>query len=47
VKFPATASPAGTPEAAAEDCARSVVEPALKGAKLAESFTSRITITVK
>jgi hypothetical protein len=47
VKFPASPSPAGTPEAAAEECARSVVEPALKGAKLAESFTSRITITVK
>ncbi|MBA3464797.1 MAG: hypothetical protein H0T46_32990 [Deltaproteobacteria bacterium] len=47
VKFPASAAPAGTPEAAAEACARSVVEPALKGAKLAEGFTSRITITVK
>jgi hypothetical protein len=47
VKFPPSTAPAGTPEAAAEVCARSVVEPALKGAKLAEGFTSRITITVK
>ena len=47
LKFPSSPTPAGTPDAAAEECARSIVEPALKGAKLAESFTSRITITVK
>ena len=47
VKLQPTTAPAGTPEAAADACARSLVEPALKGAKLAESFTSKLTITVK
>lgn len=47
VKLQPSTAPAGTPEAAADTCARSLVEPALKGAKLAESFTSKVTITVK
>ena len=47
LKFQPTTAPAGTPDAAADTCVRSLVEPALKGAKLAERFESRLTITVK
>ncbi len=43
---PATAA-AGTPEQAADACVRQILEPALKGAKLAEGFNSKITVTVK
>ncbi len=38
---------AGTPEQAADACVRQILEPALKGAKLAEAFNSKITVTVK
>ncbi|CAN5904103.1 hypothetical protein BH11MYX3_BH11MYX3_19700 [soil metagenome] len=38
---------AGTPEQAADACVRQILEPALKGAKLAEGFNSKITVTVK
>jgi hypothetical protein len=47
LRFQPTTAPAGTPDAAADTCVRSLVEPALKGAKLAERFESRVTITVK
>ncbi len=43
---PPTAA-AGTPEQAADACVRQILEPALKGAKLAEGFNSKITVTVK
>jgi hypothetical protein len=47
LRFQPSTAPAGTPDATADTCARSLVEPALKGVKLSESFTSRIIVTVK
>ncbi|MBL9017222.1 MAG: hypothetical protein JNL83_23745 [Myxococcales bacterium] len=47
LRFQPATVPAGTPEAAADACVRSLVEPALKAAKLAERFESKVTITVK
>ena len=47
IRFQPPTAPAGTPEAAADTCVRSLLEPALKGAKLAERFESRLTVTVK
>jgi len=47
IRFQPSTAPAGTPEATADTCVRSLVEPALKGAKLAERFESKLTITVK
>jgi len=47
LRFQPATVPAGTPEAAADVCVRSLVEPALKAAKLAERFESKVTITVK
>jgi hypothetical protein len=43
---PATAV-AGTPEAAADACVRQILEPALKAAKLAEGFNTKLTVTLK
>ncbi len=39
--------PAGSPEATADACVRGIVEPAIKGLKIAEAFTTKLTITVK
>lgn len=47
LKLEAPTAPAGTPEQAADACVRQVLEPALKAAKLAESFNSKVTVTVK
>jgi hypothetical protein len=44
---PPIALPAGTPEAAADTCVRQVVEPAIKGLKLADAFATRLAITIK
>jgi hypothetical protein len=44
---PPVALPAGSPEAAADGCVRAVMEPAIKGLKIAEAFTTKLTITVK
>ncbi len=48
LKFePPIALPAGSPEAAADACVRGVMEPAIKSLKIAEAFTTKLTITVK
>lgn len=48
LKFePPVALPAGSPEATADACVRSVMEPAIKSLKIAEAFTTKLTITVK
>lgn len=47
IKLDAPTAPAGTPEQAADACVRQVLEPTLKGAKLAEGFNSKVTVTVK
>lgn len=48
LKFePPVALPAGSPEAAADGCVRAVMEPAIKGLKIAEAFNTKLTITVK
>ena len=39
--------PAGSPEAAADACVRGVVEPEIKGLKLADAFTTRLAIAIK
>ena len=39
--------PAGSPEATADACVRGVMEPAIKSLKIAEAFTTKLTITVK
>jgi hypothetical protein len=45
---PPTALPAGSPEAAADQCVRAVVEPALKDLKtVKDAFATKLTITVK
>jgi hypothetical protein len=45
---PAGTLPAGTPEAAAADCVRAAVEPALKELKtIRDAFNTKLTITVK
>lgn len=44
---PPIALPAGSPEAAADGCVRQIVEPALKGLKLTDAFTTRLAITIK
>lgn len=44
---PPVALPAGSPEAAADACVRAVMEPAIKSLKIAEAFTTKLTITVK
>lgn len=45
-KVGTTAGLAG-PEAAAEDCVRKVVEPALKGLKFSDSFDTKVTLTIR
>ena len=45
---PPTALPAGSPEAAADQCVRAAVEPALKGLNtIRDAFATKLTITVK
>ena len=47
LKFdPPVALPPG-PEATADTCVRSIVEPAIKTLKIAEGFTTKLTVTVK
>lgn len=47
LKLEPSAMPAGTPDGAADACVRGVVEPALKAAKLAEAFTTKLTVAIK
>ncbi|MFN0249535.1 MAG: hypothetical protein ACKV2T_21805 [Kofleriaceae bacterium] len=48
LKFePPIALPAGSPEAVADTCVRQIMEPAIKGMKINEAFTTKLTITVK
>lgn len=48
LKFePPVPVPAGSPEAAADSCVRAIMEPAIKSLKIAEAFTTKLTITVK
>lgn len=48
LKFePPVALPAGSPEATADACVRGIMEPAIKSMKIAEAFTTKLTITVK
>jgi hypothetical protein len=45
---PPVALPAGSPEAAADQCVRAAVEPALKDLKtLRDAFATKLTITIK
>lgn len=44
---PPVALSAGSPDAAADGCVRQVVEPAIKGIKLTDAFTTRLAITIK
>ena len=44
---PPAALPVGSPDAAADACVRQVVEPALKGLKIADAFATKLAITVK
>ncbi|HEY4181823.1 MAG TPA: hypothetical protein VGM90_33500 [Kofleriaceae bacterium] len=44
---PAVGLPAGTPDAAVDTCVRAVMEPAIKSLKIAENFTTKLTISVK
>jgi hypothetical protein len=44
---PPIALPPGSPEAAADACVRQVVEPAIKGVKLTDAFTTKLAITIK
>ena len=44
---PPAALPAGTPEAAADGCVRQVLEPALKAAKLADAFQTKLSLAFK
>jgi hypothetical protein len=44
---PPGALPAGTPEAAADQCVRGVVEPVLKNVAVRDAFQTRLTVTVK
>jgi hypothetical protein len=44
---PAVALPAGSPEAAADGCVRQILEPAIKGLKLTDAFTTKLALTIK
>jgi hypothetical protein len=44
---PPVALPAGSPEAAADACVRQVLEPAIKGLKIADAFATKLAITIK
>ena len=47
MKLEPSAMPAGTPEGEADACVRQAVEPALKAAKIAEAFTTKLTVSIK
>ncbi|MGE0397951.1 MAG: hypothetical protein AB7T06_14725 [Kofleriaceae bacterium] len=48
LKFePPVPVPAGSPEEGADTCVRAIMEPAIKSLKIAESFNTKLTITVK
>jgi hypothetical protein len=48
IKFdPPVALPHGSPEAAADACVRQIVEPAIKGLKLTDAFTTKLAIGIK
>jgi hypothetical protein len=38
---------AGSPEAAADACVRQVLEPAIKGLKITDAFTTKLAVTIK
>ena len=44
---PPVALPAGSPEATADACVRQVLEPAIKGLKITDAFTTKLAITIK
>jgi hypothetical protein len=44
---PPVALPAGSPEAAADACVRQILEPAIKGLKIKDAFTTKLTLTIK
>jgi hypothetical protein len=44
---PPLALPPGSPEAAADGCVRQIVEPAIKGLKLTDAFTTKLALTIK
>jgi hypothetical protein len=44
---PAVALPAGSPEAAADNCVRQAVEPAIKGLRFTDAFTTKVAIVIK
>lgn len=48
VKFePPAGLAAGSPDAAADACVRQIVEPAIKGLKLTDVFTTRLAVSIK
>lgn len=44
---PPAALPVGSPDAAADACVRQVLEPALKGLKITDAFTTKLAVTIK
>ncbi|HEX7838451.1 MAG TPA: hypothetical protein VF469_13345, partial [Kofleriaceae bacterium] len=44
---PPVAMAPGSPESAADGCVRQIVEPAIKGLKLTDAFTTKLAITIK
>jgi hypothetical protein len=44
---PPVALPAGSPEAAADGCVRQILEPAIKGLKITDAFTTKLAVTIK
>jgi len=44
---PPAALPAGSPEAAADACVRQILEPAIKGMKITDAFTTKLAVTIK
>jgi hypothetical protein len=44
---PPAAMPVASPEAAADACVRQVLEPAIKGLKIADAFTTKLAVTIK
>jgi tetratricopeptide (TPR) repeat protein len=44
---PPVALPVGSAEAAADACVRQVLEPALKGLKITDAFTTKLAVTIK
>jgi tetratricopeptide (TPR) repeat protein len=44
---PPVALQAGSPEAAADGCVRQILEPAIKGLKITDAFTTKLAISIK